>query len=272
MTTSRFSCTIPYSSYLQPGWPTNWEDLDAFVPEDGMQNTCRDCTSLYNDGCRRNTQSPIRLERNATARRECKDQHRMNFVTGNCHVEQVDFEILPHGKCKQRGSHVYITFCLLVLYVSHSMIFFLVLRAYQPHGCGSLPNIDFSRGFPDPWHLAFTDISVPSQHVQGGKRYDAEVVLSHVYSKEKDNKLVSSQFSLFAMFCSMCSDALMPQFFLTFNRLAMLPSFSKRAISRTDTTFSIFILITGWKLRRKYAGIVKDDVEGARPVIMTCKN
>jgi hypothetical protein len=88
-----------------------------------------------------------------------------------------------------------------------------VLRAYQPHGCGSWPNIDFSRGFPDPWHLAFTDISVPSQHVQDGKRYDAEVVLSHVYSKDKDNKLVSSQFSLFVTFCSMCSDALMLQSF-----------------------------------------------------------
>jgi hypothetical protein len=70
-----------------------------------------------------------------------------------------------------------------------------VLRAYQPKSCDSQPNIDFSRGFPDPWHLSFTDISVPSQHVQEGKRYDAEVVLSHVYSKNRPNKLVSSHFS-----------------------------------------------------------------------------
>jgi hypothetical protein len=37
----------------------------------------------------------------------------------------------------------------------------------------------------------------------------------------------------------------MPQFFLTFNRLAMLPSFSKRAMTRTTTIFSNSILVTG---------------------------
>ena len=46
-------------------------------------------------------------------------------------------------------------------------------------------------GFPDPWLLSFTDISVPSQHTLDGKRYDAEVVLSHVYSVNTDDRQVS---------------------------------------------------------------------------------
>ena len=57
-----------------------------------------DCTSLTNPGCLRNMQSPIHLERNATAKRECNDKHRMNFVTGSCNIGQLDFQILPHGK------------------------------------------------------------------------------------------------------------------------------------------------------------------------------
>jgi hypothetical protein len=50
-------------------------------------------------------------------------------------------------------------------------------------------NIGFSQGFPDQWHLTYTDIKVPSEHMQDGKRYDAEVVLSHEDShKEKKDK------------------------------------------------------------------------------------
>jgi nitrate/TMAO reductase-like tetraheme cytochrome c subunit len=83
---------------LQPGWPTNWKDFNAFIPYDEMHNMCMDCTSLTNPGCLRNMQSPIHLERNATARFECRDRHRMNFVTGSCKLGQLDFQILPHGK------------------------------------------------------------------------------------------------------------------------------------------------------------------------------
>jgi hypothetical protein len=163
----------PFLFYLQPGWPTNWEDFNAFIPYNGTEHMCQDCSSSENPGCRRHKQSPIDLMRDVTGEKECKDRHRMNFVTGNCKFNQVDFQILPH-----------------------------VLRAYQPERCGALPNIDFSMGFPHPWHLSFTDISVPSQHAQEGKRYDAEVVLSHVYSKNNAEKLVSLQFSFNIMFCS----------------------------------------------------------------------
>jgi hypothetical protein len=43
------------------------------------------------------------------------------------------------------------------------------------------PRLDYSKGYSDWWFLSQTDISVPSEHVQHGKRYDAEVVLSHFY-------------------------------------------------------------------------------------------
>lgn len=87
----------------------------------------------------------------------------MHHGPGQCSLTNFDFQILPH-----------------------------VLRAYLPNKCpGEWPWIDFSMGFPDPWQLRFTDISIPSQHVQDGVRYDAEVVLSHVYSKNNPKKLVS---------------------------------------------------------------------------------
>jgi len=62
------------------------------------------------------------------------------------------------------------------------------LRAYQPmypNGtihCADAANIDFSMGFPDPWHLVYTDIKVPAEHRMDEKRYDAEVVLAHIFT------------------------------------------------------------------------------------------
>ena len=135
---------------------------------------CRDCSVNDKGWCKRHKQSPIQLQTNTTtARRECNDRHRMNYVQGNCRLGGFRYEILPH-----------------------------VLRAYQPEHCGVAPNIDFSMGFPRPWLLEFTDISVPSQHVMNGKRYDAEVVLSHTYSARKPDRLVRNSYSDIA--CMSC--------------------------------------------------------------------
>lgn len=90
----------------------------------------------------------------------------IHLKSGECQLNHMDFEILPH-----------------------------TLRASQPKkNCtgDSQPQIDFSKGFPVPWILSFTDIHVPSQHTMGGKRYDAEVVLSHTYTVEKHDRLVSA--------------------------------------------------------------------------------
>jgi hypothetical protein len=123
---------------------------------------CKDCSTRTGGECRFHQQSPIHLERSITAKRECKDRHRMGVVEGNCKFGKMDFQVLPH-----------------------------VLRAYQPEYCETESNIDFSWGFPDPWMLKFTDIVVPSHHAQDGKQYAAEVILSHVLSKDMDDKLVS---------------------------------------------------------------------------------
>jgi hypothetical protein len=85
----------------------------------------------------------------------------MNFVRGNCRFSKMDFQILPH-----------------------------VLRVYQPPECDVEPTIDFSKGYPVPWRLEFTDISVPSQHTQDGRRYDAEVNLHHTYGVNGFDRLV----------------------------------------------------------------------------------
>lgn len=147
-----------------PGWPTNWEDINQFIPYDGSENMCRDCSESKENECKKHKQSPILLsKRMATATRKCNDRHRMRYWAGKCRLSKMDFQILPH-----------------------------VLRAYQPNSCPGefQPSIDFSRGFPEPWLLSFTDISVPAQHVIDGKHFAAEVVLSHTYSIDKSDRLV----------------------------------------------------------------------------------
>jgi len=125
---------------------------------------CKACGLGTSTGgtCASHKQSPIELFQNVTGIRNCHDRHRMNYGSGNCRFDAYRFEILPH-----------------------------TLRAYQPHYCANQSWIDFSMGFPNDWHLEFTDISVPSQHSINGKRYDAEVVMSHSYSVDRIDRLVS---------------------------------------------------------------------------------
>jgi carbonic anhydrase len=157
--------------HMQPGWPTNWEQFNDFIPYDNMTNQCMDCSADpavpgNKVKCRKAVQSPIDLKRNITARRQCRDRHRMNYVKGDCRFDTLDFEILPH-----------------------------VLRVYQPsheQKCNVTPTIDFSMGFPYPWLLEFSDISVPSQHTQDGYRYDAEVVLSHTSSSNGKDRYIGN--------------------------------------------------------------------------------
>jgi hypothetical protein len=89
----------------------------------------------------------------------------MNYIRGNCRFSKMDFQILPH-----------------------------VLRVYQPPDCDITSTIDFSRGYPVPWQLEFTDLSVPSQHLQDGRRYDAEIMLHHTYGRNGLDRLVRFPF------------------------------------------------------------------------------
>jgi hypothetical protein len=48
-------------------------------------------------------------------------------------------------------------------------------------------------GFPDPWLLRYTDVTIPSQHTIDKKRYSAEIILSHTYSNiNKTDKLIGN--------------------------------------------------------------------------------
>lgn len=154
---------------MQPGWPTNWKDMNPFIPYNGTQNMCMDCSpsgGRTEKKCRSHEQSPIHLVHNATTR-ECIDRHLMRIYVGECKLDNMNFQILPH-----------------------------VLRVYQPQEpCPGRrnPSIDFSQGYPNPWMLSFTDISVPSQHKIDGRQYDAEVVLSHTYSVPQNTDRLVSQ-------------------------------------------------------------------------------
>jgi len=50
----------------------------------------------------------------------------------------------------------------------------------------SAGQIDFSKGFSQWWHLSHTDVHVPSEHTQEGRRYDGEIHLYHWYSVNAD--------------------------------------------------------------------------------------
>jgi hypothetical protein len=131
-----------------------------------MPNQCLDCSKTPatvggRSACRAGIQSPIDLQRKITNTSTCFDDHRMNYIRGNCRFNKMDFQILPH-----------------------------VLRAYQPQSCDVEPTIDYSQGYNVPWRLEFTDISVPSQHKQDGRRYDAEVMLHHTYGVNGLDRLV----------------------------------------------------------------------------------
>ncbi len=63
------------------------------------------------------------------------------------------------------------------------------LQCRQSDGRNSFPRLDYSKGFPNWWHLSHTEITVPSEHFQEGKQYDAEVHLAHFYELEHERKM-----------------------------------------------------------------------------------
>lgn len=154
---------------FQPGWPDDWEKFNPFIPYDGAKNMCKDCSHSKDKECLLHKQSPIHLFRNITSKRQCEDRHSMLHLTGSCAFQDMSFSIERHS-----------------------------LRAYQPMladgtiDCAVPSSIDFSMGFPNPWNLVFTDVKVPSEHTQDGFRYDAEIQLSHIYSDNIVDRLVSA--------------------------------------------------------------------------------
>ncbi len=90
----------------------------------------------------------------------------MNFEDGSCAWEDMEdsFEIARHAlqihtPMRQNGD----------------------INCSNARGERRYPRLDYSKGFPDWWHLDRTDIKVPSEHTQEGKRYAAEISLAHFY-------------------------------------------------------------------------------------------
>jgi hypothetical protein len=63
------------------------------------------------------------------------------------------------------------------------------LQCLRNDGRNSFPRLDYSKGFPDWWHLSHTEITVPSEHFQEGKQYDAEVHLAHFYEIDHERQM-----------------------------------------------------------------------------------
>ena len=93
-------------------------------------------------------------------------RNRMNFEDGSCQWDDMldSFEISRHAlqihtPMRQNGD----------------------IDCANSRGERLYPRLDYSKGFPDWWHLDRTDIKVPSEHTQEGKRYAAEISLAHFY-------------------------------------------------------------------------------------------
>ena len=64
-----------------------------------MQNRCIDCSDNTNNECRRHKQSPINLEKDSTAWRDCKDWHRVSW-TCSIHINAQSLSrLMFHRMC-----------------------------------------------------------------------------------------------------------------------------------------------------------------------------
>lgn len=139
------------------------------LQQNGGSN-CRWCPADKSVRCGLHRQSPIDLKRDRgidghANEKECPDWHWMMTRPDTCkwedmkdhftierHALQIHTPQLPNGDidCWSRNKRRY-------------------------------PRLDYSKGFPDWWHLQRTDVMVPSQHIQEGVRYAAEITLAHFY-------------------------------------------------------------------------------------------
>lgn len=164
------------------GWPSSF---DAGVGLEYKNNHCIWCPAGQDSEegyCRKHHSSPINLFRDVAIEGDkdynmCIDVHWMQYLDSSCTFDMLDemdaFTIERHAlKIKQPVEHLddgtYRTAC-------------------QVKGLGGKwGKIDFSRGFSQWWLLSHTDIHVPSEHTQQGKRYDGEIQLYHSYSIDTD--------------------------------------------------------------------------------------
>lgn len=160
----------------QSGFVENYPHAQFNINAD--ENKCRSCPESRPDTCGLHHQSPIDLQRDrgellpdgthGENEKECPDWHYMQTRDDTCSFDDLkgNFEIdrfalqlnIPQTEngeiaCEEGGQRMY-------------------------------PRLDYSKGFPHWWHMQRLDIVVPSNHVQEGIQYAAEVVLAHFYEVE----------------------------------------------------------------------------------------
>lgn len=144
------------------------------------ENQCQWCPKGGPQNCGLHRQSPINLERDRSVpgspnEKECIDWHWMMYEEGACnwndmkdqftierHALQLHIPQLSNGDidCIKNGQRFY-------------------------------PRLDYSKGFPNWWWMQRVDVMVPSQHIQEGVQYAAEVTLAHFYEKAHAKNHVS---------------------------------------------------------------------------------
>lgn len=166
-----------YSPLLQLGYPEKWQIGEDYGWGLGT-NWCRNCEEQ--DSCGDHHQSPIDLKREWGYDKQlgdegyynCGDNHWMQYESGTC-----DWEHFKAANAATVERHA--------------------LRISQPlekfegtwrvnclkQGRGRLfSRLDMSGGYSQWWRLNHIEIHTPSEHLQEGKRYDAEVQMGHFYS------------------------------------------------------------------------------------------
>lgn len=112
----------------------------------------------------------------------------------------------------------------------------------------------------------YTDIAVPSLHRQDGRQYDGEVILTHVYSQDKDDKRVrvvhiGRRTFVYPHYSFPCA-----YFHVFSSRLAMWLVFSKRVPRKIATTFLIFTYTVGNSSTIKFSTTVVWVLHACYPI------
>lgn len=153
------------------GFPNKYPSFPGFNNLRRNGNNCRWCPADRSVRCGLHRQSPIDLQRDRAVPghpnwKECPDWHWMPYLDDTCtwddmksqftierHALQIHTPQLPNGD----------------------------INCVDGNNRRRYPRLDYSKGFPDWWWLQRTDVHVPSNHIQEGTRYAAEVVLAHFY-------------------------------------------------------------------------------------------
>lgn len=157
------------------------ETCEICVDNEVDNNNCKWCPA--GGDCGQTRQSPINLERNRGLTddpmfKECPDWHRMKFFDGSCTWD----DLVDNENALHRNNFLIRRHALQILQpVDENGDLQCFNKSVYGEG---YPRLDYSKGFPNWWFLAHTEISVPSQHTQEGKRYDAEVSMAHFYETD----------------------------------------------------------------------------------------